>query len=343
MPRYFKSTANKPGGGVRKGYRRGGRNLRDEEARVIGVQDNAADELRRVRARRPHDAAERRDKRSQLSRVGSRERNARDEMARLRGYRRGGPLRAPGVRVGGGPKIPGRAVAQAHRSLDPLGRGFSRLGDAGGLRAGGFRRAGAQGLGMQYGGAIGRQAAAMGPAIAGRVNNPNYRSLRHYLGDRRGYQYGGAIGRQAAAMGPSIAARANNPDYRSLRHYLGSRRGYQAGGEIAPDMSGVDRRIAELDELAIAQQVPMYGEYGEAQAAPEHYAADVLTSGYIPRHPEDERLYIERLMTGRGGSPSGGQRWQDSAGGRSEGGFTGGRVGFKTGGRISRKKGVKFI
>jgi len=84
MPRYFKSTANKPGGGVRKGYRRGGRNLRDEEARVIGVQDNAADELRRVRARRPHDAAERRDRRAQLLRVGSRERNARDEMARLR-------------------------------------------------------------------------------------------------------------------------------------------------------------------------------------------------------------------------------------------------------------------
>ena len=142
MPRYFKSTANKPGGGVRKGYRRGGRNLRDEEARVIGVQDNAADELRRVRARRPHDAAERRDRRDQLARVGSRERNARDEMARLRGY--------------------------------------------------------------QYGGAIGRQAAAMGPAIAGRVNNPNYRSLRHYLGDRRGYQYGGAIGRQAAAFRPPI-------------------------------------------------------------------------------------------------------------------------------------------
>jgi hypothetical protein len=60
-------------------------NLRDEEARVIGVQDNAADEMRRVKARRPKDAAERRDKRSQLSRVGSRERNARDEMKRLRG------------------------------------------------------------------------------------------------------------------------------------------------------------------------------------------------------------------------------------------------------------------
>ena len=84
MPTYYKSTAKKPGGGVRKGYRRGGRNLRDEEARVIGVQDNAADELRRVRARRPHDAAERRDRRDQLVRVGSRERNARDEMDRLR-------------------------------------------------------------------------------------------------------------------------------------------------------------------------------------------------------------------------------------------------------------------
>jgi hypothetical protein len=61
------------------------RNLRDEEARVIGVQDNAAQEMRRVKARRPHDAAERRDKKSQESRVGSRERNARDEMRRLRG------------------------------------------------------------------------------------------------------------------------------------------------------------------------------------------------------------------------------------------------------------------
>jgi len=153
MPTYYKSTAKKPGGGVRKGYRRGGRNLRDEEARVIGVQDNAADELRRVRARRPHDAAERRDRRDQLARVGSRERNARDEMHRLR-----------------------REAA-----------------------------------GYQYGGAIGRQAAAMGPAIARRIphgDDPNqrFRSLRHYLGDRRarGYQYGGAIGRQAAAFSPSI-------------------------------------------------------------------------------------------------------------------------------------------
>ena len=40
--------------------------------------------MRRVKARRPKDAAERRDKKDQLARVGSRERNARDEMDRLR-------------------------------------------------------------------------------------------------------------------------------------------------------------------------------------------------------------------------------------------------------------------
>ena len=241
MPTYYKSTAKKPGGGVRKGYRRGGRNLRDEEARVIGVQDNAADELRRVRARRPHDAAERRDRRDQLARVGSRERNARDEMHRLR-----------------------REAA-----------------------------------GYQYGGAIGRQAAAMGPAIARRIphgDDPNqrFRSLRHYLGDRRA-------------------------------------RGYQAGGAIAPDMREVDRRIAELDELAIAQQVPMYGEYGEA-APYVHYGQEggpdtsqTRTRGFIPAHPDDKRMYIQRLMEGRGYR-------------------AGGRVGFKTGGRIPRKKkGAKFI
>jgi len=41
--------------------------------------------MRRVKARRPKDAQERRDKRQQLTRVASRERNARDEMRRLRG------------------------------------------------------------------------------------------------------------------------------------------------------------------------------------------------------------------------------------------------------------------
>ena len=65
---------------------RGGmKNIRDEEARVIGVQDDAADEMKRVMGRRSNDAAERKDKRAQLARVGSRERNARDEMKRLRG------------------------------------------------------------------------------------------------------------------------------------------------------------------------------------------------------------------------------------------------------------------
>jgi len=65
---------------------RGGmKNIRDEEARVIGVQDNAADEMKRVMGRRSNDAAERKDKRAQIARVGSRERNARDEMKRLRG------------------------------------------------------------------------------------------------------------------------------------------------------------------------------------------------------------------------------------------------------------------
>ena len=60
------------------------RNLRDEEARVIGRQDDAADELRRVRARRPKDATERRDKKDEVRRVSARERDARDEMGRLR-------------------------------------------------------------------------------------------------------------------------------------------------------------------------------------------------------------------------------------------------------------------
>jgi|TARA_R110000787_G_scaffold72702_1_gene162116 hypothetical protein len=65
---------------------RGGmKNIRDEEARVIGVQDNSKDEMRRVESRRSNDAAERKDKRAQMARVGSRERNARDEMTRLRG------------------------------------------------------------------------------------------------------------------------------------------------------------------------------------------------------------------------------------------------------------------
>ena len=74
--------------GPKKGMRDGGstrkRNLRDEEARVIGRQDDAADEMRRVRRRVPRDAKERMDKRAEMRRVGARERDARDEMDRLR-------------------------------------------------------------------------------------------------------------------------------------------------------------------------------------------------------------------------------------------------------------------
>jgi hypothetical protein len=98
-------------------------------------------------------------------------------------------------------------------------------------------------------------------------------------------------------------------------------------------MSEIDRRIAELNELAIAQQVPMYGEYGEAQIAPPNYYTDQMggemdttravpaTRGYIPQHPDDQRTYMNRLMGSR----------------------MGGRVGLKKGGRIPRKKGAKFI
>ena len=76
---------------------RGGmKNIRDEEARVIGVQDNSKDEMRRVESRRSNDAAERKDKRAQMARVGSRERNARDEMTRLRGEARDGFRAAKG-------------------------------------------------------------------------------------------------------------------------------------------------------------------------------------------------------------------------------------------------------
>jgi hypothetical protein len=210
MPTYYKSTARKPGGGVRKGYRRGGRNLRDEEARVIGVQDNAADELRRVRARRPHDAAERRDRRAQLARVGSRERNARDEMHRLR-----------------------REAA-----------------------------------GYQYGGAIGRQAAAMGPAINRRAAQAMARNqaLQEINRTRGAGRFPGV----RFPTRPPAGIPTSGP-----RRATGGPVGYQAGGEIAPDMSEVERRIAELEELAIAQQVPVLyqrqgGTYRSTQTISEH-------------------------------------------------------------------------
>ena len=66
-------------------YNRGGnvmRNIRDEEARVIGVQDNAADQMNRIRYHSGRDAQDER------FRVAARERNAREEMGRLRGEAR---------------------------------------------------------------------------------------------------------------------------------------------------------------------------------------------------------------------------------------------------------------
>ena len=59
-------------------------NVRDEEGRVINIQDDAADELRRVEERRPHDAQEREDKSAQLARIGARERDAHEELHRDR-------------------------------------------------------------------------------------------------------------------------------------------------------------------------------------------------------------------------------------------------------------------
>ena len=115
------------------------RNLRDEEARVIGVQDDAAQEMRRVKARRPHDAAERRDKKSQESRVGSRERNARDEMTRLRGEAVGMGLKGGGRAV---KKRLGRgnakaAAAERRANATQLGAGIQRAPSAGGWSKGG--------------------------------------------------------------------------------------------------------------------------------------------------------------------------------------------------------------
>ena len=55
------------------------RNIRDEEARVIGVQDNAADEMNRIRY---HSGRAAQDERF---RVAARELDAREEMGRLRG------------------------------------------------------------------------------------------------------------------------------------------------------------------------------------------------------------------------------------------------------------------
>jgi len=227
MPRYFRSTANKPGGGVRKGYRRGGRNLRDEEARVIGVQDNAADELRRVRARRPHDAAERRDRRAQLARVGSRERNARDEMARLRGYQYGGAIGRQAAAMG--PAINRRAASslalnpswQALSTAQARGESAPYYGPGSRSTRGDEHIFGAL-SGYQYGGAIGRQAAAMGPAINRNITAANLGHNRYHAPDMN----------YIGMMDNALYGRPLDRTPRGNRYQYGGRVGFKTGGRI---------------------------------------------------------------------------------------------------------------
>ena len=67
------------------------------------------------------------------------------------------------------------------------------------------------------------------------------RNARDEMARLRGYQYGGAIGRQAAAMGPAIAARipshiptphGGRPDPFGPQPYMQPWRGQQAGGRV---------------------------------------------------------------------------------------------------------------
>ncbi len=337
MPRYFKSTANKPGGGVRKGYRRGGRNLRDEEARVIGVQDNAADELRRVRARRPHDAAERRDRRAQLSRVGSRERNARDEMARLRGYQYGGAIGRQAAAMGPAiaARIPSHIPTPGRGRPDPVRppRPDPRFTDPEPRWFGNYSRRGP--VGYQYGGAIGRQAAAFSPsinvdpaAIRAAVDAVNRRAAVDYPTSPRGAE--------AVSEPPSWVPWAS-----------GGRVGYQAGGEIAPDMSAVDLQLAELEtemaelratdpRLQRAKRAYDFEQTPEGAAFKEYmnriHRDQAARNARPPSAPLQGRAALRRGKDAYnyGNLPPRGSQY-------------GGRVGFKKGGRISRKKGTKFI
>jgi len=79
-------------------YNRGGnvmRNIRDEEGRVIGVQDDAADEMNRIRYHSGRDA------RDERFRVAARERDAREEMDRLRREARYEDVHGRGLRTFG--------------------------------------------------------------------------------------------------------------------------------------------------------------------------------------------------------------------------------------------------
>ncbi len=86
------------GGGYVDDYRmnRGGiMNIRDEEGRVIGVQDDAADEMNRIRYHMGRDA------RDERFRVAARERDAREEMDRLRREARYEDVHGRGLRTFG--------------------------------------------------------------------------------------------------------------------------------------------------------------------------------------------------------------------------------------------------
>jgi len=96
-------------------YNRGGnvmRNIRDEQARVIGVQDDAADEMNRIRYHSGRDA------RDERFRVAARERDARAEMGRLRGEARYEDMH------GRGPRLFGHGGGVA--SLAPVARNMFR-------------------------------------------------------------------------------------------------------------------------------------------------------------------------------------------------------------------------
>ena len=96
-------------------YNRGGnvmRNIRDEQARVIGVQDDAADQMNRIRYHSGRDA------RDERFRVAARERDARAEMGRLRGEARYEDMH------GRGPRLFGHGGGVA--SLAPVARNMFR-------------------------------------------------------------------------------------------------------------------------------------------------------------------------------------------------------------------------
>ena len=127
MPSYFNSKSGRPGKAVKK-YREGNmvsrrserRDLRDEEARVIGEQDDHADELRRIKGDRG------RNRRDEKLRVGREERDERDEMHRLRDKAVG-----LGMKKGGAVQTKKDRSDESKGSKKPRGWGIARKGWAG--------------------------------------------------------------------------------------------------------------------------------------------------------------------------------------------------------------------